>query len=114
MVESLDDLCRLVETHAALGLPGGLVVVQPPPPQHAMAKELVDRLVAEARFAARRAGIRGPAETPFMLRHMAERSGGATVEVNCALVLANADLAGRLAASLARAARRAMSVAETA
>ena len=42
-----------------------------------------------------------PAETPFMLRHMAERSGGATVEVNCALALANADLAGRLAASLA-------------
>jgi hypothetical protein len=33
---------------------------------------------------------------------MAESSGGATVEVNCALALANADLAGRLAASLAK------------
>jgi pseudouridine-5'-phosphate glycosidase len=37
-----------------------------------------------------------------MLRHMAKNSGGATVEVNCALALANADLAGRLAACLAR------------
>jgi pseudouridine-5'-phosphate glycosidase len=70
-----------------------------------MPKELVDGLVAEARAAARRAGVRGAAETPFMLRHMAARSEGATVEVNCALAVANADLAGRLAASLA--ARRA-------
>ena len=66
-----------------------------------MPRELVDRLVAAARAAARSAGVRGPAETPFMLRHMAE-STPATIEVNCALVLANADLAGRLAAALAR------------
>jgi pseudouridine-5'-phosphate glycosidase len=104
-VESIDALCRLVETHAALGLPGGIAVVQPPPAQHAMAREAVDRLVAQARVAARRAGVRGPAETPFMLGHMAESSAGATVEVNCALAVANAELGGRLAAALA--ARRA-------
>jgi pseudouridine-5'-phosphate glycosidase len=102
MVESIDDLCRLVEAHEALGLPGGIVVVQQPPPEHAMPRELVDRLVVDARQAARRAGVRGAAETPFMLRHMAEHSGGATVEVNGALALANADLAGRLAAALAK------------
>jgi pseudouridine-5'-phosphate glycosidase len=101
MAASLDDLCQLIEAHEALGLPGGIVVVQPPPPEHAMARDQVDRLVADARTAARRAGIRGPAETPFLLRHMAENSGGATVEVNCALVLANAALAGQLAARLA-------------
>jgi pseudouridine-5'-phosphate glycosidase len=101
LVASVDDLGRLIEAHDGLGLPGGIVVVQPPPPQHAMPKELVDRLVADARSDARRAGIRGAAETPFLLRHMAERSDGATIEVNCALALANADLAGRLAASLA-------------
>jgi pseudouridine-5'-phosphate glycosidase len=102
LAEGLDDLCRMIEAHEALGLPGGIVVVQPPPPPHAMPRGRVDRLVADARSAARRAGVRGPAETPFMLRHMAESSGGATVEVNCALALANADLAGRLAASLAK------------
>jgi pseudouridylate synthase len=101
MAEGIDYLRRLIEAHAALGLPGGIAVVQPPPPQHAMPRELVDRLVRDARAAARSAGVRGPAETPFMLRHMAE-SSPATVDVNCALALANADLAGRLAASLAR------------
>jgi pseudouridylate synthase len=102
MAASLDDLCQLIGAHEALGLPGGIAVVQAPPPQHAMPSDLVDRLVAEARSAARRAGVRGAAETPFMLGHMAKNSGGATVEVNCALALANADLAGRLAACLAR------------
>jgi pseudouridine-5'-phosphate glycosidase len=99
--DSLEVLCRLIEAHAALELPGGVVVVQPPPSAHAMAKARVDQLVAQARAAARQTGVSGPAETPFMLRHMAETSGGATVDVNCALALANADLAGRLAAALA-------------
>ena len=43
---------------------------------------------------ARARGIHGPAQTPFMLRHMAEHSQGATVRVNCALAIANARLAG--------------------
>jgi pseudouridine-5'-phosphate glycosidase len=102
MVEGMDELCRMIETHGALGLPGGIAVVQPPPAQHAMPQDLVDRLVAAARSAARRAGIRGAAETPFMLSHMAESSGAATVKVNCALVLANARLAGLLASMLAK------------
>jgi pseudouridylate synthase len=102
LMESMEALCCLVEAHAALGLPGGMVVVQPPPAQHAIPRELVDRLVAKARAAARERGVRGPDETPFLLRHMAESSDGATVEVNCALVTSNAELAGRLAAALAK------------
>lgn len=101
-IDDLEGLCRLVEAHAVLGLPGGIVVAQAPPREHAIAREVIDQLVAAARVAARQAGIRGPAETPFMLRHMAEHSGGATIEVNCALALANARLAGELAVSLAR------------
>jgi pseudouridine-5'-phosphate glycosidase len=96
----------LVEAHEALGLPGGIVVVQPPPSRHAMPRERVDRLVADARAAAQRAGIHGAAATPFMLQHMAASSGGATVEVNCALALANAGLAGGLASRLAASARK--------
>jgi pseudouridylate synthase len=97
--DRLDDLRRLHEAHHALGL-AGMVVVQPPPEQHAMARVKVERLVEGARAAARARRIRGPAFTPFMLQHMAEHSQGATVRVNCALVLANARLAGALAAAL--------------
>ena len=98
-LDGLDDLRRLHEAHHALGL-SGMVVVQPPPEEHAMARVKVERLVEAARAAARARRIRGPAVTPFMLQHMAEHSQGATVRVNCALVLANARLAGALAAGL--------------
>jgi pseudouridylate synthase len=99
-IEQLDDLRRLHEAHRALDL-RGMVVVQPPPAQHAMARVKVERLVEEARMAARARRIRGAAFTPFMLQHMAERSQGATVRVNCALAVSNAGLAGALAATLA-------------
>ena len=52
-------------------------------------------------MAARARRIRGAAFTPFMLQHMAERSQGATVRVNCALAVSNAGLAATLAAALA-------------
>ena len=100
-LDGLDDLRRLHELHHALGL-YGMVVVQPPPERHAMPRVKVERLVEAARAAARARRIRGPAFTPFMLQHMAEHSQGATVRVNCALVLANARLAGALAAALCR------------
>ncbi|MEM7022212.1 MAG: pseudouridine-5'-phosphate glycosidase [Pseudomonadota bacterium] len=101
-VDSIDLLCGLIKAHGQLRVPGGMVVVQPPPQEYAMPKDAVDRLVADARVAAGRAGVRGPAETPFLLRQMAQDSGGATIELNCALALANAQLAGRLAVALAK------------
>jgi pseudouridine-5'-phosphate glycosidase len=101
-IDDLSGLCRLIGAHDALRLPGGLVVVQPPPPEDALPKAAVDQLVAAALAAAAAAGVDGPAQTPFMLAHMAERSQGATVRVNRALAHANARLAGAIAARLAR------------
>ena len=100
-VDGIDLLCGLIEAHDQLRVPGGIVVMQPPPERYAMPRDAVDRLVAAARAAAGRACVRGPAETPFLLRQMAEDSGGATIELNCALAVANAQLAGRLAVALA-------------
>jgi pseudouridylate synthase len=104
-LDEVADLCRLFEAQGDLGLPSALVIAQPPPKDVAMDRSAVDRLVADARKAARAAGIRGPAETPFMLRWMADESGGATVRVNRALVRENAALAARIAGCLAQRAR---------
>lgn len=105
-VPRIDDLGMLVEllrAQRALGLPAGTIIAQPPPPEWAMSRAAVDRLVASAADLATQAGLRGPAATPFLLQRMAELSGGATVRLNCELVLANARLAGQLAVALARA-----------
>lgn len=100
-VADLGGLCRVIETHRVLGLPGGLVVVQPPPAEAALTKKAVEELVEAAETAAVAAGVAGPAQTPFMLAHMAAHSQGATVRVNRALARANAELAGLLAAAVA-------------
>jgi pseudouridine-5'-phosphate glycosidase len=100
-IDDLERLCQLIDAQRALGLPGALVVVHPPPAEHAMPKAVVDRLVAAAETAATAAGAHGPEQTPFMLGHMAEHSGGATVRVNRALALANAGLAAQIAVACA-------------
>jgi pseudouridylate synthase len=99
-VDEVAELCRVFEAYRELCLQSALVMAQPPPADVAMDRIAVDHLVAGARRAARAAGIRGPAETPFMLRWMADESAGATVRVNRALVRENAALAARIAAGL--------------
>jgi pseudouridine-5'-phosphate glycosidase len=97
-VDSVRELHRLHHAHRELGL-AGMVIVQPPPERSAMPRATIERLVEDARGAARGRRIRGSAYTPFMLRHMAEQSNGATVRVNCDLAVANARLAAALASS---------------
>lgn len=101
-VDDLGDLCALIEAHFALDLPGALVVAQPPPAEVAMPPDDVARLVDDALRAAHDGDVRGPAQTPFLLRHMAEQSAGRTVSINQRLLLANAELGGMTAVALTK------------
>jgi pseudouridylate synthase len=82
--------------------PGAVVVAHPLPPEEELDRDLHDRVIADALAAADAAGVRGKAVTPFVLDHLHRASGGATLKVNVRLVLRNAELAGRIAAALAR------------
>lgn len=100
-IDTVSNLCRLLEAQRNLGLPGAVVVAQPPPAELALDRTTADHLLRGAEEAACLAGIHGPSLTPFLLRWMAEQSAGATVKLNRALVLANARLAARVAVMLA-------------
>ena len=84
---------------AHLGLPGagGLLLVQPPPPEVALPASDVERWVAEALVAAERAGVRGGAVTPFVLSHVAAASDGRALRANVGLIVHNAHTAGLVA-----------------
>jgi pseudouridine-5'-phosphate glycosidase len=99
-VDDLDDLAALVRAQAGLGWPSGLVIANPPPAELALPMAELERWIADALSAARGRGISGHAETPALLASLAVRSGGRTVVLNEALVLANARLAARLAAKI--------------
>lgn len=99
-VDHLNDLVAVIRSHLDLGLPSGMVIAVPPPKAYAMIRNDVDQLVKAARQSAEQQGIIGPAQTPFMLRHMAEASDGRTVTLNQHLAADNASLAGSIAANL--------------
>lgn len=81
---------------------GGVLVVQPPPPEAEAEAEGVERLITEALAAAEAAQVQGRAVTPFLLAWLAERSGGALVRTNIALVQNNTKLATQLARAYAQ------------
>jgi pseudouridylate synthase len=81
--------------------PGAVVVANPLPEDQQLDRDLHDRVIADALAAAEAAGVRGKDVTPFVLDHLHTASSGATLAVNVALVLRNAELAGRIAAALA-------------
>jgi pseudouridine-5'-phosphate glycosidase len=81
---------------------GGVLVVQPPPPHPGLQPDKVEAAIEQAVQRAAGQGIVGPAATPFLLAEVANLLGPAAVEVNVALVEANATLAGQIAASWAK------------
>ncbi|CAA9360409.1 MAG: Pseudouridine 5'-phosphate glycosidase, partial [uncultured Gemmatimonadaceae bacterium] len=100
--ESAAEVAALFRAHLALGRPGALLVVQPPPAGAALPAELVTGAVTEALAAARGEGVRGAALTPFLLAAVERATGGRSLAANLALLEANARLAGEIAVELAR------------
>lgn len=104
--DQLQPLADALATQWALGYPGGAVVANPIDPAEAMPAELIDRAVEQALAEAERAGVAGKASTPFLLRRVAEITGGDSLRSNIALVLSNAALAAQLAVEMASRAER--------
>jgi len=99
-VETPADAARVFAARRELA-PGAVVVANPLPEDQQLDTELHDRVIADALAAADAAGARGKDVTPFILGHLHEASGGASLTVNVRLVLNNAELAGQIAAELA-------------
>jgi pseudouridine-5'-phosphate glycosidase len=94
-VEDSGEAARVAEAHWQLG-GCGLLLAQPPP-ESFDATELIEEALAQAA----REGVSGQAVTPFVLARLHERSGGKTLEVNRALIVANAQLAAEVAVAFA-------------
>ncbi|MFG6448753.1 pseudouridine-5'-phosphate glycosidase [Roseateles sp. BYS180W] len=99
----LDDcaaLAAVARQHWALG-GAGMVVSNPIPAAYALSEAEVDGWLLQAEAEAQQQGLRGQALTPYVLRRMAELSGGRSLASNIALVKHNAAVAASLALALA-------------
>ncbi|NUQ21841.1 MAG: pseudouridine-5'-phosphate glycosidase, partial [Gemmatimonadaceae bacterium] len=100
--DSPDDVARVFAAHRALGRESALLVVQPPPPEHALPRETVERAVERAVAHAVEQGVRGAAMTPMLLAAVERETEGKSLAANLALLENNAALAAEIAVALAR------------
>lgn len=80
---------------------GALVVANPISVDRQLDPDLHDRLLADALAAAATDSVTGKDITPYVLDKLHTDSDGATLEVNVELVVANAELAARIAVAAA-------------
>jgi len=99
------DVARLARARDRLGLEGALVLTVPVPEEFEVDEGLLTKTLAEALDEAAQAGVAGRDLTPFLLSRMSERSGGATLRANVALLEQNARVAAEVASALASASR---------
>lgn len=100
-VDGTGEVAAIYRAHRALGRPGALLVVQPPPDATALASSTVERAVTDGLRSAAREGIRGGAVTPFLLNAVAKATRGRSLAANLALLELNAGLAGEIAVAVA-------------
>jgi pseudouridylate synthase len=100
--DSPAELANIHLASRALKRTQATLVVQAPPADVALPKDLVDEAVAAALFEARRAGIRGAAVTPFLLAAVERATDGRSLRTNLGLLEENAALAGAIAVAITR------------
>jgi pseudouridine-5'-phosphate glycosidase len=99
--ETTEEVAAIYRAHLALGRPGALLVVQPPPASTALPAGTVERAVTHGLRSAARANVRGGAVTPFLLTAVGKATGGRSLAANLDLLELNARLAGEIAAAVA-------------
>lgn len=101
-VDTPEEAAAVVASHRELGIPGAVVLVQPPPPDVALDPDEMDRALAVALEEARRAGVVGKALSPFLLGRLRAATGDRALAANRALIVENARLAAAVAVCLAK------------
>ncbi len=100
-----EQIAAIHRAALSLGRRQATLVVQAPPEDVALPRELVDSAVAEALAEAGRSGVRGAATTPFLLGAVLRATDGRSLLANLGLLEENAFLAGQIAAALSTANR---------
>ena len=95
--ETVADIFR---AQRGLGIDSALLLGVPVPAKFEVPAEELQVVLTTALEDAEWKGITGPELTPFLLRQMAERSGGATLRANIALLENNARVAAAIASAI--------------
>lgn len=96
------EAAAVLRARLDLGIPGGVVVANPIPPEAELDAAEIEAAITSALADATAAGLRGAPVTPFVLGRLAEVTAGRSIPANLALAEHNALVGGRIAAAWAR------------
>lgn len=99
----LDDtaaIAEMLKTKWSMGLNGSVLIANPVPAAYEVPFEQMEEHIKAALQAAEQQGVKGKDTTPFLLRYLAVRTGGESLDANIALVKNNAKLGGQIAVRL--------------
>jgi pseudouridylate synthase len=92
-----EELASILRVHWDELGGGGVLVANPIPAEASLDEHVIDDAIQAALAEAARKGITGKPLTPFLLAHLAEVTGGASIRANRALAKHNAEVGAELA-----------------
>ena len=87
------EIASIAKIHWKLGLGSAILVTVPPPDDVALPMVKVQTAIDQSLNDANKKGIRGQKMTPFLLKRVAEFTGGASLRANLGLLRNNAHIA---------------------
>ena len=98
--DSPEEVADIFRSQSRLGLQSALLVTVPVPAEAEVESSILEQALDEALRKAEEKKIQGRDVTPFLLARMSERSAGATLRANIALLENNARVAAQIACAL--------------
>ncbi len=96
-LNSPKEIADLLKAKWEMGLNGSVMIANPIPADKEYPFEKMESHISAALKAAKEKGITGKETTPFILKFIADATGGESLESNIALVFNNAELGARIA-----------------
>ncbi len=99
-VDTPDDVSQIADARRDLGLTSAILVTVPVPAEFEIDSTETEALIDSALKEATSQGVSGKDQTPFLLKELAEKSGGKTLAANVALLENNTRIAVQIAKGL--------------
>lgn len=98
-MDNPEDIAELLKVKWEMDLHGSVLIANPIPASLEVPFTKMEEFIHEALLEAANAGISGKQLTPFLLKTIAEKTGGESLDANIALVKNNAMLGAQIASS---------------
>lgn len=100
--DNVEEIAAMINTKWQLGLNGAVLIANPVPAMQEMPSNEIEAHIQQALRVAKENNISGKDVTPFLLKYIADRTRGESLEANIALIKNNAMLGAELAVAYAK------------